>query len=133
MQQSAIKSCELAAFTSEGADNHFALIMTPESGEPFLLSMNRSVAGGLAARLVEAFQQLEREGTKTAVPRSPERVLEYNAMSDRDQRTGDRFVLLGLVGDRSQPYIGAMKPADARRLGAKLMAEAEAPSTPAAN
>ncbi|MCK1402058.1 hypothetical protein IVB45_17355 [Bradyrhizobium sp. 4] len=130
MDQKTIEGFELAAFTREENDDSFALIFTPAEGEPFLLSMGRVMAGTIVARLSEAIQQLERDGVPTSVPRSPDRIMRYNAQRRIEQNSGEPFVIVLMEGERSQPLLGAMTPTDANRLGAALMAAAQSTDGP---
>lgn len=127
MDHKNIRNFKLCAFVNDDSPNAIAAILTTDTGDEFMITTSLTIAGEISLRFREALQQAVKEGARVQVPRSPERVMRYDAIRE----AGDvPAVHLFLEGDRSQEaFLGALTMTDARRLGAKLMAEAE-PSGP---
>ena len=105
------------------------MVFKDAAGADFILTMPRAVAGSLGMRCVEMMQELKKAGKSLDVPKSPERVLRYNA----DRALGDtEDVRIGLDGERSDFY-GQMSRIDARTLAALLTAASESDAPIRAN
>jgi len=131
MDHKNIRNFKLCAFVNDNSPNAIAAILTMDTGDQFMITASLSIAGEISLRFREALQQATKEGAHIQVPRSPERVLRYDATRE----AGDEpAVHLFLEGDRSrEAFLGALTLTDARRLGAKLMAEAESAGPKRAN
>lgn len=131
MEHKNIRKFTLCSFVSDDSPNATAAILTTDAGEEFMITTSLAIAGEIAVKFGAALQQAAKEGQRTQLPRVPERVVRYDATRDEGEQTA---VLVVLEGDRSpSAFLGAMTPTDARRLGAKLMAEAESSSPKRAN
>lgn len=120
---------ELCSFVADDSENAMSVIAHPKEGEPFMISFPVATGADIAQRLTEALQQIAKElqGSVSANV-SPEGLVRYGVIPRKSDQ--DHPIELLIEGDRQRsPFLVALTRTDARRMGAMLMAEAEAASS----